>query len=447
MKTDSKALFANTPPIKLFFIAAIPGMISMLSASVYSIMEGMFIGQYLGESAFAAINLGFPFVLINFSLADLIGVGSSVPISVALGRKDDGAANRIFSCAVLMILGSAILMGAAMYLAAPALVSLMGADGELASLAVQYIRTYALCSPITTVVFAMDNYLRICGFIRGSMLLNIFMTAVTVGGLYLFIDVLEMNVIGAALASCISMSVCAVIAFLPFLLKRTLLKFEKPRFSMPLVREIVSCGSPVFLNNISGRLTSVVMNIMLLRMGGQTAVAAYAILMYSGEILQPLLYGLCDSLQPAIGFNWGARSYGRVKSIARCTFSASAVVCILGATLMMVFPGALVSVFVDATDVELLALTTRALRIFCLAYTVRWFGFAAQSFYSAIEKPLPASILSVSSAMVFPIILVFALYPIGLDGIWSNTVFTSLLVSILAFFMLWRTGKKIRGMQ
>ena len=72
MKTDSKALFANTPPVKLFFIAAIPGMISMLSASVYSIMEGMFIGQYLGESAFAAINLGFPFVLINFSLADLM---------------------------------------------------------------------------------------------------------------------------------------------------------------------------------------------------------------------------------------------------------------------------------------------------------------------------------------------------------------------------------------
>ena len=169
--------------------------------------------------------------------------------------------------------------------------------------------------------------------------------------------------------------------------------------------------------------------------------------MYSGEILQPLLYGLCDSLQPAIGFNWGARSYGRVKSIARCTFTASAVVCILGASLMMIFPGALVSVFVDSGDTELLALTTRALRIFCVAYTVRWFGFAAQSFYSAIEKPLPASILSVSSAMVFPILLVFALYPIGLDGIWGNTVFTSLLVSILAFFMLWRTGKKIRSLQ
>ncbi len=447
MKTDSKTLFAKTPPIKLFFIAAIPGMISMLAASVYSVMEGMFIGQYLGESAFAAVNLAFPIVLINFSLADLIGVGSAVPISVALGRKDDDEANRIFSCSVLLIFGSAILMGGAMYLAAPVLVSLMGAEGELAELATQYIRTYALCSPITTVVFAMDNYLRICGFIRGSMLLNIFMTVVTVAGLYLFIDVLGMNVIGAALASCISMSVCAVIAFLPFLFRRTLLKFEKPRFSLSLIREIVSCGSPVFLNNVSGRLTSILMNFMLLRMGGQTAVAAYAVLMYASEILQPLLYGLCDSLQPAIGFNWGARSYGRVKAIARCTFTASAVVSILGAALMFAFPSALVSVFVDTNDTELLSLATHALRIGCLAYAVRWFGFAAQSFYSAIEKPLPASILSVSSAMVFPVLLVFALYPIGLDALWGNMALTALLVSLLAFFMLWKTGKRIQKMQ
>jgi putative MATE family efflux protein len=447
MKTDSKTLFGKTPPVKLFFIAAIPGMISMLAASVYSIMEGMFIGQYLGESAFAAVNLAFPIVLINFSLADLIGVGSSVPISVALGRKDDDEANRIFSCAVLLILGAAILMGSAMYLLAPSLVSLMGADGELAVLAAQYIRAYALCSPLTTVVFAMDNYLRICGFIRGSMLLNIFMTLVTVTCLYLFIGVLGMNVVGAALASCISLSLCAIIAFLPFLFKRTLLKFEKPRFSFPLVREIVACGSPVFLNNISGRLTSILMNIMLLRMGGQTAVAAYAVLMYATEILQPLLYGLCDSLQPAIGFNWGARSFGRVKSIARCTFTASAVVSILGATLMCVFPNALVSVFVDRGDTELFALAAHALRIGCLAYTVRWFGFAAQSFYSAIEMPIPASVLSVSSAMVFPVILVFVLMPLGTNGLWVNMTATALLVSLLAFFMLWRTGKKIRKLQ
>ena len=165
----STALFSKTPPLKLFFLASIPGAVSMLASALYQTIDGIFVGQFLGATAFAALNLAMPFVIINFSLADLIGVGSAVPISICLGKKQEGEANNIFTCACLMIVGTSVAVGGILFAAAPLLMQLMGAQGEFARLAVQYLQVYALCSPVTTIIFAVDNYLRICGKIRGSL--------------------------------------------------------------------------------------------------------------------------------------------------------------------------------------------------------------------------------------------------------------------------------------
>ena len=140
----SAALFSKTPPLKLFFLASIPGAISMLASALYQMLDGIFVGQFLGATAFAAVNLAMPFVIINFSLADLIGVGSSVPISISLGKKQEEEASNIFTCACLMIVGTGVLIGALLFAAAPLLIRLMGAEGAFADLAVQYIRGYAL---------------------------------------------------------------------------------------------------------------------------------------------------------------------------------------------------------------------------------------------------------------------------------------------------------------
>ena len=101
MDSNSTRLFARTPPVKLFFLASLPGAVSMLSSALYQMLDGVFVGQYLGDTAFAALNLAMPFVIINFALADLIGVGSSVPISVNLGRGLKREADNIFTCAVM----------------------------------------------------------------------------------------------------------------------------------------------------------------------------------------------------------------------------------------------------------------------------------------------------------------------------------------------------------
>ena len=158
---DPKTLFSQTPPGRLFLTAALPGAVGMLASALYQLIDGILVGQVLGEAAFAAINLAMPFVIINFALADLIGVGSSVPIAMNLGKKKEEEANNIFSCACLMIFAAGVVIGALLYAGAPLLMRLMGAEGQLLSDAVSYLRVYALCSPLTTIVFAMDNYLRI----------------------------------------------------------------------------------------------------------------------------------------------------------------------------------------------------------------------------------------------------------------------------------------------
>lgn len=186
---NSAALFSKTPPVRLFFLASIPGMISMLASSLYQTFEGILVGRFLGETAFAALNLAMPFVIINFALADMIGVGSSVPISICLGRKQRLEADNIFSCSILMIVGSSMVTGAVMFLAAPRLIALMGAEGDFAAFAIQYLRVYSLCSPLVSIIYAVDNYLRISGYIRSSMGINILMSLLCVGLGLLFLGV------------------------------------------------------------------------------------------------------------------------------------------------------------------------------------------------------------------------------------------------------------------
>lgn len=432
---DSTKLFTQTHPVRLFFTASVPGAVSMLASSLYQTLDGIFVGQFIGPTAFAAINLAMPFVIINFSLADLIGVGSSVPIAISLGQKKKERADNIFTCACLLIVLTGILIGAAMYLAAPLLIRLMGAEGTFADQAVQYLRVYAVCSPGTTIIFALDNYLRICGYIRGSMFLNILMSLLCGLLEILFLDAFGWGVWAAALAGCTGMFLCALIALIPFSAK-ALLRFCRPRFHLQMFRQILACGSPNFLNNIAGRITSILMNAILVRLGGTMAVSVYGILMFADGFIQPLLYGMCDSLQPAVGYNWGARKFSRVRAIERCCFLASAFISVLSALVLFIAPEQITRLFVPAPDPELLALAVTALELFSITYLTRWFSFATQSYMLAVEKPLPATLISVSTALIFPVILIGIFWPLGLTGLWLNTAGTSVLAALLSAVIL-----------
>ena len=453
MKLKTEEMYATMSPWRLFFIVAMPGMVSMFAMSVYSIIEGIFIGQTLGEGAFAAVNIAMPLVMINFSLADLIGVGASVPISIALGKNDHKTANNVFSCSVIMIFCVSVFMGGVMFFAADPLARLMGADDVLLDTAVRYLRTAALCSPLAALFFAMDNYLRISGFVKASMFINIGSNLLTLGLLVFFLLGCGMDVVGSALATSLSFCVCALVAMIPFVRKKALLKFTKPVFSEAMVRQIAACGSPVFLSNISGRVTSILMNISLMTLGvktlgdggGQTAVAVYSVLMYASDLCWPLLYGIADSLSPALGYNWGAENYGRVKSISKCAYIGTATVGLVSTAILFFFPDTIASWFVKAEDVRLLEISTHAIRLFCFAYLFRWITVTTNSYFGAIEKPLAATIMSVGVAFVYPTVLLGALWSFGLDGIWANFVGVNVLGSLLSAFFLIRLRREIKN--
>lgn len=441
---DSPTLFSQTPPVRLFFFAAIPGALSMLASSLYYTLDGVFVGQFIGAMAFAAINLAMPFVIINFSLADLIGVGASVPISIALGRGDKKEANNIFTCACLLIHALGILIGAALFAAAPLLIRFLGADGEFAAMAVEYLRVYALCSPLTTAMFAMDNFLRISGFIHGSLALNILMSVLCAGFELIFLGVFGWGVWAAALAGSLGMGVCVLIAYIPFLRGKSVLRFTRPRFSWKLVRHIAACGTPNFLNNVSARITEILMNAILVRLGGAMAVSVYGVLLFVDGLIQPLLYGICDALQPAVGYNWGARKYSRVRAIERCCFIGAAVTTIALMFLVRSEPTFIIHLFVPDANQELLSTATAALSLFSFAYLTRWLGFATQSYMIAIGKPFQAALISVSTTLAFPVLFLILLWPLGLTSIWLNLPASATLAAVLSVVILRRLRRELQ---
>ena len=433
-------LFVKTKTRKLFFRAAIPGAIGMLASAMYQTLDGVYVGKFLGATAFASVNLAMPFVIINFAIADLIGVGSSVPISISLGEGKKETADRIFSLSCVLIVVFGILMGLFMYILAPFFMKMMGADGEFASQAVMYLRTYAVMSPVSTMVFASDNYLRICGKIHTSMCLNIFLSVFCAVVELLFLGVFGFGIWAAAFASCLGMAITASISLLQFRKGRLALSFVRPVFSFSIVKKIFACGLPSFLNNIAGRLTSIIMNMILVRLGGQNAVSVYGVLMYADGIILPIMYGSCDSLQPAVGYNWGAGYPSRVRGIEKFCFSTSFLLCMLAFLACSFIPGFIVSSFISG---EIPPYAVGAVTIFAFTYLTRWISFSTQSFMLALEKSLYATIISISMAFIFPMILLLSLEWMGLDGIWLNFPLTSFLGAILSTVILLRVRKDI----
>lgn len=439
---DYKVLYEKTPPTKLLAYVAVPGIISMLVSSLYQIIDGALVGQILGSTAFVSLNIVMPLVIINFSIADLIGVGSSVPIAIKLGEKDEKSASVIFSSACLMIVVFGAILGAALFLSAEHLVRFMGADEQIVEMSAQYLRVYAACSPFTTIMFAVDNYLRICGKVRFSLLLNVLMSVISAVLEILFLVVFRMGVAGASLSTCIGMAICVVLGFLPFIRGKLQLRFVKPKFNRKIMLTIFKNGTPSFLNNIAGRVTSIIMNVFLLRLGGAIAVSAYGVLMYAESLVLPLLYGLCDSLQPAVGYNYGMKNHKRVYAIERRCFGVCAVLSVVMTGVLFFARGPISGIFVKSEDLALVTMSVHALSLFAFTFVTRWIPLAAQSFLSAIGKAGYATLIAISLSLVAPVIVLFAFGSLGLDGLWLNMPITCLLVSILSVILLRLTYKK-----
>ena len=219
--------FGSAPIGKLFVRCTVPAMVGMGFSAIYSITDGIFVGHFIGQEALAAVNLVMPIIMIITALADMVATGSSVRISILLGRGDDKEANRVFTVCIGLIAAIATVFGLLGCLFARQVISLMGAEGMTADYAVEYLRVFALFMPFCCIYYSTDNYLRVCGQVNLSMTINIVCSLLNIVLDVLLIVVLEQGLWAAAVASCASMSIGAVWSLVPFVRRKLPLVFSK----------------------------------------------------------------------------------------------------------------------------------------------------------------------------------------------------------------------------
>ena len=414
-------VFAKLPPTKLFFRCAVPAVVTSVFGALYSVVDGMFVGRYLGEDALAAINLIMPVIMIVEALSNMIATGASVNISMLLGAGNREEASRVFSFSVRFILILSCAISALGFLFARPFIVLLapGASEEAIRLSTVYLRVYAVFGPLIPIYFAMDNYLRVCGKERLSMAIGVTTQLLNVVLDYILIAILHKGVREAAIASCVSIALGSVAMLILFRRRRMDVYYTKDSIPARQFLRIAANGSSEFFSSIATSIMSVVMNLFLLKYGGTTAVAAFSIVMYVDSIIGMLNFGICDSLQPAISYCYGAGLIIRMKSIFRRVLIATISTAVAAFLFMLLAGPHAAKIFIKPGDTALMKVSVTAIRLFSFSYLVGWIDMCFSSLFTALDRPVHSLLVSFFGTLVFPIAFLFILTAAwGLNGVW-----------------------------
>ncbi len=440
-------IFEKLPPTKLFFRCAIPSMITMVFGALYQIADGLFVGRFIGEDALAAVNIVMPVIMMVFSFANMVATGAAVRIAVLLGEKNREEASSTFSFAIKFIFLLSCVIGIIGFVFAEFFVRLLAptATAQAVEYGVTYLRVYAIFSPLSTLSHATDNFLRVCGKEKLSMFLGIGTQLLNVALDVILIAILGQGVWAAAFTSCFAMALTTVITLFLFRKKRLDLYYTRKNISARMFGHLLANGSSEFFSNISVSIMSIAYNYFLLKYGGTTGVAAFSVIMYVDSIIGMMVFGMCDALQPAISYCYGAGLYKKVKSIfKRIVFSA--IVLSVASMLFMMFAGRYVApLFVKPEDTELLAVSIVGMELFSISYLTGWVDMCLSSYFTALERPVRSLLTSFFGTLVFPIFFLCVLTPIfALNGVWYTAIAactaSAILTIILAVTM--KTKKK-----
>ncbi len=438
-------IFEKLPPTKLFFRCAVPSMITMAFGALYQIADGLFVGRFIGEDALAAINLIMPIIMMVFAFSNMIATGASVRISVLLGVKEREEASRVFSVTLKVIFLLSCVIGVVGWFFAEAFVRFLGPGATETAIqyGITYIRVYAVFSPILPLFFATDNFLRVCGKEKLSMWIGIGTQLFNIVLDVILIAVLGQGIWAAAFTSCLAMAIGSVITLWLFRKKRMDLYYTKQNIALALFGKILANGSSEFFSNISMSVMSIVYNFFLLKYGGTTAVAAFSVIMYVDSIIGMLVFGMCDALQPAISYCYGAGRTDRVKAIFR-RMVVAAIVLSVASMLFMMFLGRYVApLFVKPEDTELLAVSIVGMELFSLSYLTGWVDMCFSSYFTAIERPVRSLLTSFFGTLVFPIAFLFCLTPLWqLNGVWLTAAASCTASAIFALLLALNLKKR-----
>jgi putative MATE family efflux protein len=419
MKTtgNQKNSALDGPIFRTFLKYLLPSMVGILAMSSASIIDGIFIGNYIGIPALAAVNLIIPILSVLFGVGLMLSIGGSVRAGKYLGEKNEMAASAIFSKTLIAVTIYAIFIITIALLLEFSLFRLLGADEVLAALMSEYYRVimpFLLAQLITIVLYF---FIRLDGFPILAA------TALVIGALlnitldYLFIAVFDWGISGAAWATGLSQLLPLLTLLIYFISSKRKLHFSVQQKNWSEVFKAAYNGLSEFINEISGGIIAFIFNLLLLTRAGVEGVAAITVLNYLLMIGFMIYFSIADTAQVMISQNFGARNSQRLKQFLNITFLITSLVSILTIITLLVFNESLIYMFLDNQSAK--ATVTIAIEFVYYVWPVFIFAginMVISSYLTAIHLPFQSGMVSLCRSLIFPASLLIALFMIFDDN-------------------------------
>lgn len=429
------------------FRFVLPSIVMMVFTSIYGVVDGYFISNFVGKEPFAAVNLIMPFLMILGGFGFMIGTGGSALVSKSLGENKKEEANKIFTLMVLVTLILGIVLTVLGIIFIRDVAYLFKADEEMIDDCVLYGKVVLIFNS----AFMLQNVFQ--SFFVTSEKPKLGLIVTVVAGCTnmvldaLFIAVFKWGVSGAAIATGISQVVGAVLPIIYFSFpNNSLLKFTKPQINIKAILKAFGNGSSELMSNISSSLVSIVYNIQLMKYIGSNGVAAYGTIMYVQFIFIAIFVGYAIGSAPVIGYNYGAENHKELKNMFKKSIIINTSLGVIMLVLSECLAPTLSKIFVGY-DEELYTLTLHAFRLFAFAFLFAGFNIFISSFFTALNNGIVSAIVSFLRTLVFQLASVLLLPSIvGVDGIWWAISIAEVLAFIVSIVFVITKRKKYNYM-
>ncbi|MBQ8169723.1 MAG: MATE family efflux transporter [Bacteroidales bacterium] len=422
---------------------ALPAIIAQTAASLYNMVDSIFIGQGVGPLAISGLAVTFPLMNLSTAFGTLVGAGAATMLSVLLGQKNYKAANKVLGNVVtLNIIIGLLFMAVALIFIDPILY-FFGASENTLPYAKEYISIILIGNVITHLYFGLNAAMRSSGNPKKAMGLTIFTVLFNAVLDPIFIFALDMGIKGAAWATVIAQTVAMIVVMHHFNDRSKAFHFEKGivRLDMRVAKDSLAIGMGPFLMNAAACLVTLFINQQLREYSGDLGIGAYGICNRLIFMFMMICMGLNQGMQPIAGYNYGARQYSRVKEVFWKTARLAMVmttICFLVGTFI---PEIACGIF--TRDQELLDLSSHALRILVIVFPIVGFQMIATNFFQSLGMVKKSIILSLSRQILFLLPLLYAL-PLwfGSDGVWMSFPISDLAATIMTAIMLGNLFRK-----
>lgn len=420
----------------------LPSIAMMIFTSIYGVVDGFFVSNFVGKSPFAAVNFIMPFLMILGTFGFMFGTGGSALISKTMGQGDMPRANSLFSMLVCISAFTGIILAALGILFIRPVAVLLGAERDMLEYCVLYGRIILAAMPVYMLQQEFQSF-----FVTAEKpQLGLYTTvAAGISNMILdalFIAVFRWGVAGAALATAASQAIGGLIPILYFLRPNTsLLKLTVPVFDGKAFFKTCTNGSSELMSNASMSLVGMLYNIQLMKYAGENGVAAYGVLMYISFIFIAAFIGYSIGTAPVIGYHYGAGNHSELKSLLQKSLVIIGIfsVCMLILGEILARPLSLLFVGYDA---ELLNLTLRGFAVFSFSFLFSGFAIYGSGFFTALNNGLISAVISFLRTLVFQIAAIMILPMIwGTDGIWLSIVAADMMAAVVTA-LFWIGNKK-----